>query len=191
MKKTWVVAIAVVVIALLCGGFYWFNQKYGGNSTEKELTKVQKIITKDLEKDYPETPREVIKLYNRIITCYYGEEYTEEEFVQLAEQALCLFDEELLEINPRDTYIASVQQDVNEYKDRKKTISQSSVCDTAEVRYVTDNQDKIAYVTASYFIKEGNSYSKTYQEYVLRKDENGKWKILTFYQIDGPSDDAE
>lgn len=60
MKKTWVVAIAVVVIALLCGGFYWFNQKYGGNSTEKELTKVQKIITKDLEKDYPETPREVI-----------------------------------------------------------------------------------------------------------------------------------
>ena len=96
-----------------------------------------------------------------------------------------------MEINPRDTYIASVQQDVNEYKDKEKTISQSSVCDTAEVRYVTDNQDKIAYVTASYFIKEGNSYSKTYQEYVLRKDENGKWKILTFYQIDGPSDDAE
>ena len=47
---------------------------------------------------------------------------------------------------------------------------------------------KIAYVRASYFMKEGNSYSKTYQDYVLRQDEKGCWKILTFYKVEAGTD---
>lgn len=62
------------------------------------------------------------------------------------------------------------------------------VCDSNDVKYVTDNGSKIAYVKASYFMKEGSSYSKTYQEYVLRQDKEGCWRILTFYKIAADSD---
>ena len=62
------------------------------------------------------------------------------------------------------------------------------VCDSNDVKYVTDSEDQIAYVRASYFIKQDNSYSKTYQEYVLRKDSEEHWKILTFYKIENASD---
>ena len=53
---------------------------------------------------------------------------------------------------------------------------------------MTDNGDDIAYVTASYFIKTGSSYTKTYQEYVLRQDKEGCWRILAFYKIAADSD---
>ena len=48
-----------------------------------------------------------------------------------------------------------------------------------------------AYVKTSYFIKEGADYSKTHQMYVVRKDEDGNWKILVFYKIEGEASDEE
>ena len=54
-----------------------------------------------------------------------------------------------------------------------------------------DGDDEIAYVTSSYFVKEGNSYERTYQEYVLRQDANKDWKILVYYQIEGESEEDD
>ena len=60
-----------------------------------------------------------------------------------------------------------------------------------DVEYKEVDGDDCAYVKASYFIKEGNAYSRTYQMYVLRKDADGNWKILVFYQVNGDSSDDE
>ena len=98
-----------------------------------------------------------------------------------------MFDE-LAANNPKDTYKQSVTADAQSYKDQGITLAQTGVCDSNDVKYVTDNGSKIAYVKASYFMKEGNSYSKTYQEYVLRQDKEGCWRILTFYKIAADSD---
>lgn len=193
MKKVigWGIA-AIVCIALICGTFYYATKRSEKNvENDKELTEVQKLITKNLDVKYPKTPREVIKLYNRIITCYYGEEYTEEEFQQLAGQALKLMDADLLAKNNESTYIASLTAEIADYKAKQKKIAQSTVCDSNDVKFVTDGDDEIAYVTSSYFVKEGNSHERTYQEYVLRQDQNGHWKILVYYQIEGASEDDE
>ena len=99
-----------------------------------------------------------------------------------------LFDDELAANNPKDTYKQSVTADAQSYKDQGITLAQTGVCDSNDVKYVTDNGSKIAYVKASYFMKEGSSYSKTYQEYVLRQDKEGCWRILTFYKIAADSD---
>ncbi|WP_308804721.1 DUF6715 family protein, partial [Agathobacter sp.] len=96
--------------------------------------------------------------------------------------------DELAANNPKDTYKQSVTADAQSYKDQGITLAQTGVCDSNDVKYVTDNGSKIAYVKASYFMKEGSSYSKTYQEYVLRQDKEGCWRILTFYKIAADSD---
>ncbi len=189
MKKTGIVIIALVVIIGICGAFYAVNENSKKESQkEASLTEIQKITTKDLDASYPQTPREVVKFYNKIVDCYYKDQYTDDELDALVDQALKLFDDELVQNNPKDTYKASIVADVKNYKDQGKTIAQTDVCDSNDVKYVTDNGDSIAYVTASYFIKQDNSYSKTYQEYVLRKDSEGRWKILTFYKIASDSD---
>lgn len=191
MKKIIGFLIAAAVCAgVICGAFYLTAQRSKQQVENGEnLTEVQKIIAKDLDKSYPETPRAVVKLYNRIITAYYGEKYSNEEFQKLASQAQKLMDAELLAQNPSDVYIAKLNAEIKEYREKQKKIAQSSVCDSNSVKYITDGADQIAYVKASYFMKEGNSHERTYQEYVLRQDEEGNWKILVFYQVEGDSEE--
>lgn len=192
MKKTRIVILAIVIVATICTAFYIVNNNSKKESAkEAELTEIQKITTRNMEKDYPATPREVIKFYNRIIKCYYGRQYSDDELEQLADQALSMFDDDLLKKNEKESYIESVKSDAAQYEEDNKSISQTDVCDSNDVKYMTDNGDDIAYVTASYFIKNGSSYTKTYQEYVLRKDDDGDWKILTFYKIEGESSESD
>lgn len=192
MKKTRIVILAIVIVAAICTAFYIVNSNSKKESAkEAELTEIQKITTRNMEKDYPATPREVIKFYNRIVKCYYGRQYSDDELEQLADQALSMFDDDLLKKNEKESYIESVKSDAAQYEEDNKSISQTDVCDSNDVKYMTDNGDDIAYVTASYFIKNGSSYTKTYQEYVLRKDSDGDWKILTFYKIEGESSESD
>lgn len=192
MKKTRIVILAIVIVAAICTAFYIVNNNSKKESAkEAGLTEIQKITTRNMEKDYPATPREVIKFYNRIVKCYYGRQYSDDELEQLADQALSMFDDDLLKKNEKESYIESVKSDAAQYEEDNKSISQTDVCDSNDVKYMTDNGDDIAYVTASYFIKNGSSYTKTYQEYVLRKDDDGDWKILTFYKIEGESSESD
>ena len=64
MKKTHIIVIAIICITLIVGGYVFWMKQNEKPSGDIELTTVQKLITKDLEKSYPATPREVVKIYN-------------------------------------------------------------------------------------------------------------------------------
>lgn len=194
MKNAKYVIIAIACISVICAGFFLFSQ--GNQENEKNLTEIEKVIVKDLDNNYPKTPREVVKFYNRIVKCYYGSELpTEKQVEGLVDQMLCIMDEDLLLVNPRDTYYNSVINDINLYKRDKKQLVSTDVCDTNDVKYVTDEKndegekDNLAYVDASYFINTDGKFAYTYQRFVLRQDAEGKWKILAFYQIEGDKSD--
>ena len=191
MKKNGQKIIFAVVCVVIIVGLFWYTAAKKGNSAgnNDDLTEVEKVITKNLEKNYPETPREVVKFYNRIITCFYDEEYTDDELYELGDQARLLMDDELLENNSRDDYFKSLKADIEDYHDKSKKIESSSVCSSDEVKYQKIDGDDCAYVTASYFVNENKSYTRTNQTYVLRKDKDGKWKILVFYQTEGGTED--
>ena len=195
MKNAKYVIIAIACICVICAGFFFFSQD--NKEDEKNLTEIEKVIVKDLNNNYPKTPREVVKFYNRIVKCYYGsEEPTEKQLSKLVDQMICLMDEDLLLVNPRDVYYNSVVSDINQYKNQKKQLVSTDVCDTNDVKYVTDDKngqaekDNLAYETASYFINTDGKFAYTYQEFVLRQDTKGNWKILTFYQIQGDESDG-
>jgi Na+-transporting NADH:ubiquinone oxidoreductase subunit NqrC len=186
MKKVIRILVAVLCVAAVCGAFYFLKQRTdSAQNKEEDLTEVQKLITKKLDENYPATPREVVKLYNRFITCFYKDDYTQDELTQMADQVWLLLDEELQAENPKETYLASLEEDIADYASRNRYIASSSVSDSADVEEKTIDGDKIAYVTSSYFVREGSSYERTYQEYVLRKDSDGNWKIMGFYQVEG------
>lgn len=189
MKKPMIIVIIIACVLLICGRFYISMQNE--TQTETELTEVQKIIMKDLESDYPKTPREVVKLYNRIVEAYYEIEMEEKELRQLTTKMQGILDDELLMVNSDEEYYNSVLNEIVYYKENEMYISKSDVCASNEVKFVTDKDkgDNLAYVPASYFIKRGSDFVKTYQEFVLREDENGKWKILAFYEIEGEAED--
>lgn len=195
MKNAKFIIIGIACICLICTGFYFFSQN--NKEVEKDLTEIEKVILKDLDNTYPKTPREVVKFYNRIVKCYYGDEPTENQLGELVDQMRRLLDNDLLLVNQRDEYYRSVVADIAQYKDEKKVLVNTDVCDSNDVVYITDDKDgqtekdELAYVNASYFVNVNGQFGYTYQQFVLRKDENGQWKILTFYEIEGEESDGK
>lgn len=181
MKKNLRTIIVVVVCAALCIGYYYYltNRDTG---KEENLTEVEQVITKDLKKSYPKTAREVVKFYNRILKCYYNEECTDKQLEQLAEQARALMDKELQEKNQQEDYLAAVKADIKAYQENERTITNITLDSTNEVTYKTVQGYECAYVDCSYFIAGKDGANKAVQTYVLRKDEDGQWRILGFYQ---------
>lgn len=188
MKKAIRITISVILcVGIVCGYYYYLSNSNGNHAQEeeKETSEVDKILAKDFSKEYPTTPRAVVKWYNRIITAYYSEEYTDEQLEQMADQARMLMDDELLSYNPRDVYLESLKADIEDYKIRKKEIVQSSVSDSNDITYATVEGDYCAYVDAYYFSREASDYCRTYEQFVLRRDEDGHWKILSFRLTEG------
>jgi len=192
MKKSRMIIIVLICVGLLVGGYaYWMNNNSNTSSENMELTKVQQLITKDLEKNYPKTPRDVIKTYSEIISCFYNEEYTEKELEKLVDQTLLLMDEELAANNPKNDYFKAVKEEILEYESADRTIVSYTLPSSNDVEYRTIDERECAYVETSYFVKEKTSYKKTYQTYVVRKDDDGQWKILVFYKTEGEASEGE
>ncbi len=183
MKKVLRIGIAVICMVCLVVGYYAYLSKRNDSThaeSKVELSEVQAILNKNFTTEYPATPRAVVKWYNRIITAYYGEEYTQKELEGLADRARFLMDDELLSYNPKDTYLASLNLEIQDYRNRERVIVSSTVSDSKEVQYKTVNGYECAFVSSYYFIREGSTYNRTYEDFCLRKDSKGNWKILTW-----------
>ena len=118
MRKAIRIVIAIICMVTLVVGYYaYLSRKNDSVSADSnvELSEVQAIVSKNFIKEYPATPRSVVKWYNRIITAYYAEEYSQEELEKMAEQARMLMDDELLKYNPKDTYLASLNLEIEDY----------------------------------------------------------------------------
>ena len=172
------VRIAIIMIALGClvvGYYYYLSHR----NTTAEETKPEKeeeltlVLNKDFVSEYPETPRSVIKWYNRIICLYYDSETKSDDVDDLCDQAMMLMDAALLQENPRDTYIMNVRADIEDYANHERRVVATDVCSSADVEFREANGSRYAYVQAYYFIKEGSNYTRTYQKFALRKDESG------------------
>lgn len=176
------IIVAIIFVVLIVGYYWYLNGRNTSLAENKaDLTDVQMLITEDLEKNYPKTPREVVKLYNRLLLCYYNEEYTEEEFESMVDQAMKLFDPDLIAKNPKDQYMIDLKTDIDSYHEDGKTISNITIEGSKDVQYETLGADECAYVDCVYYVREGSSYDAIRQTYMLRKDASGKWKILAFF----------
>ena len=181
MKKYITLIIVLVLIALGIVYYYYISttdNKIENKSPDSSASEVEKIINKNLDDSYPATPREVVDLFSRILTCYYGEKYSDSELEALVSQSRKLFDEELLNANPLDTYLENLKEDINDYKKNKRSISTYMVEESADIEYKTFQSHYYANVDTVYYVKGKDGTERTFETYTLRKDSNGKWKIL-------------
>lgn len=192
MKQMRMVLVGILCVALVVGFYYYLSNRTPDSVQDtQEISEITKITTKNLDTSYPSTPREVIKFYNRILTCVYNEEYTDEEFDAMAEQIWKMMDADLQENNPLEQYRETLRADVASYQAENRIIATTSVCDSSDVEYRKVQEYECAYVTASYFLQSDTAFNRANQEYVLRQDSTGKWKIYGFAVIGGSDSNAE
>lgn len=190
MKKiAGVITFVVLAVAIIVGFVLISHRTPKTVEDTAEITEADELINKDISSQYPATPREVMKLYNRYILCLYGidgEDLTEEQVHELGAKMREIYDAELLEGNPEDGYYQKLTQELAAYRNAKKVMIQANVCDSNEVENIDINGTEGALVEASYFTKEDSqNFTRTYEQFLMRKDADGRWKILGFEKIQG------
>lgn len=175
--------VSLICAALVVGYFIYLNNKNSKEEPNEELTEAEIIATTDFDKNYPETPRAVVKWYNRIATVIYNNDLGDVSLEEVGSQERKLLDDDLLKLNPEKEFYKRLENEMDENKKRERSIVSSEVCDSADITYKTVNGYDCSYVYSYYFGKEGNNFTRTYQKFCLRKDKQGRWKILTFEKV--------
>lgn len=184
---TMMTAIAVVIVLLYVGLTKKEEEKNSQLAVEAE-TEVDMLMDKDLDKEYPASVREVVKLYLRIITCYYNEDLDEKELVALADQQRALFDKELLDNNNYGDFMKRLKNEIASYKSVNKTVINYQINSNQSVQYWWNNDRECASIMVVVNMN-GKSLNQVYEKFSLRKDDNGKWRILGWQLAD--EDDFE
>lgn len=187
-KKISDIIIGIIIIAIViafCGYmiymFVGFVTNDGNDTTEEtaKVTELDKLMNRNLDNRYPETPAQVAELYCSITKELHSKDITEEQITKLHSQLRMLFDEELLANNDYEKHLDKLTKEVEQYQERKMTISRYVVTENDDIAIYTDEEGKdCTKVPIVYSIKKGSEWLKSNEQLILRKDEDGCWRIL-------------
>ena len=174
-KSAAVLAVMVITVFAL---YYYLVNKVERSDPEVETSAVEDVLLKNLETDYPATVREVIKYYNEIMSCYYGENPTDEELKKLADKAMELYDAELVDYQSEEMYIEDLKAEIAAFAASDTVLSHVALSSSTAVDYYTYNGRECAQIRCIYTMRQKTGLMAIKEVYVLRKDDSGRWKIL-------------
>lgn len=195
-KTTTIIVIMFALVVAIAIGF-WTILEHGRNKVEEENIirskneEVNTLVNKDLKINYPSTPREVLKMYSRLQTCAYNQGLSDKDLTAIIEQMRLLFDDELIATNSLEKQLEDVKKEIKEFKKKKQTISNYVIDKDSSVKEKKIKEKEYATLVVSYLIKEDRGYNKTYEQFILRKDAENKWKILGWDLVKGDDEEQE
>ncbi len=178
--------LAIGVVGLF---FYVANRsKAISEGKQQQMTAVQQVLARNLETNYPPTPKELLKYYSDITMCFYNEEYTDEELDRLASKLRELFDSELVANQTDEEYLSALKMDIATWKKDKKVISSYSVSSSTDVQEYSYGGYEWAQLYCIYSVRMGTNVAPVQEHFIMRKDERGHWKILGWELVE-PGDE--
>ena len=177
-KSTTKVSIVIIILVMAVVGYYAFlSNREKETRAEGSVSTVQSVLSRNLDNDYPPTPKEVLKYYNDLMRCFYNEECTDQEIDALGMKARELYDEELLEANDVGTYLILLRDDIQSFRKANRRITNIALVGSTSVKYATVDDNYFATIQCTYTVNEGGVSRATSETYLLREDENHRWKI--------------
>ena len=173
MKSIVLLALGAVVVVGLY--FMFVGSKKSPEEEQYNLTAVDEITTTNLEKNYPANPRMVVDLYAKTMQVLYKEEYTEGQQDKMLYVLKGIMDDELLE--KQVDFSRSMKNEISERKDGDYSISNYLVQNT-EPEVVTVSGKKMCNVQCLFSLRKGTSTVANYYQFILRQDDDKRWKIL-------------
>lgn len=182
--------VLVILLIAVAAGFYMSISKDKNNVTSKSQDEYNILKEKDLDDSYPETPREVVKLYARTVKCIYKNGLSDKKRETLVYQLRKLFDEELLKENPVEEQLQSLEYELKTFHNAKKTIINYEVKKDSLVE-ATVNGVENAVLVLDFSVKKEGKYTRTNEQFLLRKDNDGKWKIVGWQLIEDDNENTD
>lgn len=181
--------ILILIMVGLAVGYYFYlaNRDVEEEPAETKVTKTQEVLLRDMEKNYPPSPKEVIKYYAEISKCFYDGDYSEEEFLKLADRARDMYDDELKATQTEEEYLKDLRDDIKEFKDNDTVISSFKTSVSTDVQYSTSEKGEMAVLYCMFNLRQGTKMQISNHKFVLRKDAEEHWKILGWELDNGNS----
>lgn len=176
------VIIVVVLAAVILAYYYYLGHRTRRQEVEETAvaTVVQSVLMRDLEHNYPPTPKEVVKYYAEITECFYNETYSDEELVQLANKIQMLYDAELVANKTQEQYLEDLRNDIAEMKGKQLVIASYEVSASTDVEEFTQDGYSCARLYCTFYLRQPGNGNRvpSLERFILRKDEDGHWKIF-------------
>ncbi len=172
-----IISMMVLALAILSFYFYWsYRTKPLEETAVENMTDIQKLLNKDLVQNYPETPREVTKLFGNMMKNLYNNN-PDDEVEALALKIRDLYDEEFLNANPEEAYLKNLYSDIASWKEANRRIANYNLVKEDMDEEQELNGVKYAVIYLSFTIQENGKFTETWK-IMLRQDTQKKWKIL-------------
>lgn len=172
------IILFILIIMVLIYYAYLSNRNVVEEEVKQEVTRVQDVLLRDLEIQYPPSPKEVLKYYCEITECFYNETYSEEELTKLAMKIRQLYDDELIADKTDEVYMADLKKDIDNYKEKSIEISSYATSASTDVIYSTVDGKEYASLYCTITLRQSTDLSTLIHKFLLRKDTEGHWKIL-------------
>lgn len=186
------VVVGLVLVCLVLGYyFYLSNKDRSKGDQDVKATLVQETLMRNLEKNYPPTPKEVLKYYGQLTQCLYNETYTDEEFRELALQAQELYDDELVAAQTLTQYLGSLEWDVSTFKDQEIVVSSFATSYSTDVDYFPADGFDWARLYGTFTLRKGTQLASSEEVFLMRKDSEGHWKIYGWMLASDMKNNAE
>lgn len=171
--------IGIILVCLVLGYYFYLSQRAAADKQEEtvKVSAVQEVLLRNLETNYPPTPREVIKVYCQIAQCLHNETYSDVEFQQLAAKIQMLYDEELIENSTQEEYLLALKSEVEEFNTQEIVISSYQYSSSTDVDEFKQDGYSWARLQVTITLRKGTQLSPVHETFLLRKDEDGHWKI--------------
>lgn len=192
--KAFIVVIFIVVLIAL-GLFTYVTNEASDRRDVTTGSEKEILLNYDMTENYPKTVRETVKLHCRYLKYIYSEglseDFTEDDLFVMNQKIRQLFDEELLEINSPDQQLQDLKSEMALYEVNKQKMVSYTLAEASQIEYNTDNDVEYAKMRVTVAMRmDGASFSVD-EEYILRKDTEGKWKILGWQAIQQDETDKE
>lgn len=175
--------IIIMLVVAVVGYYAYLSSKSKESKAEESMTYIETTLSRDLSKDYPPTPKEVVKYYNEILRCLYNEEGTDDEIEALGLKARELYDADLLEINELGTYHMRLYADVQMWRESERRYTAFNLASSTNVEIYERDGFTFAKIMCGYnILQKGQNYSSNLM-YLLRKDGDKRWKIYGWKDI--------
>lgn len=198
MKKngTKVFTLVIFLIALVALGYYIHlsNEAPGhqdaATNSEKEI-----LLNYDMENNYPKTVRETVKLHCKYLKYVYSEGFTkdatDDDLFTMNQQIRKLFDEELLEMNSPDEQLEGLKNEIAMYNANKQRFVSYTLAEASQIEYNTENGVEYAKMKVTIAMTIDGASLSVDEEYILRQDTEGRWKILGWQAVQQNDIDLE
>ena len=184
MKKkrgllTFVVIVSLVVLGALAVYYQYMKRQQMQETVHTPTTETEKLVAKALEMGYPETPKEVIKLFGRMNQCIYNKKLSDDDFSSLVGQLRTLYCDDLKELNSQEKMESDIEEEKETYQSQNRKIINYNIDEEQKYQYKTIDGVQMVYLKFSYFIRADSNYS-TVNWYASLVKEDDKWQIREF-----------